>query len=288
MKGKFFWMQAFEAHPFSGNPCPVYLLPKPLEEVRMLAIAKEMNQSETAFVHREKGRIHARYFTCLEEIPMAGHPTLCTAKALVEAGWVEAGSRIGLHLPAGVYFCGADQNEAYMEQEPIASGNRLSKESAAELGGLNADDFFAPPQIFSTGTPMLMVPLKPGRLAGIHLNREVLTRLKAEMDFFSVHFFEWDEENRITQARHLGHDGEDSFTGSATGAMAAWLAAHGYVKDRFTALQGEFVGREGRADVKILSDSIRIQGRVRTLVSGEFNLDGLSGESEASRRSFQP
>src|ERR1044071_5693232 len=53
----------------------------------MLAIAKEMNLSETSFVWRmDDGRFRARYFTPAEEIPLAGHPTIATIYALVDSG----------------------------------------------------------------------------------------------------------------------------------------------------------------------------------------------------------
>jgi len=53
----------------------------------MLAIAREMNLSETSFVRRSDiADFGVRYFTPAEEIPLAGHPTIATAFALVDSG----------------------------------------------------------------------------------------------------------------------------------------------------------------------------------------------------------
>ena len=61
----------------------------------MLAIAKEMNLSETAFVWKKPdGHFRARYFTPAEEIPLAGHPTIATVYALVDSGTTDPARRL--------------------------------------------------------------------------------------------------------------------------------------------------------------------------------------------------
>ena len=59
----------------------------------MLAIAREMNLSETAFVRRSAiADFGARYFTPAEEIPLAGHPTIATTYALIDTGRLKLNS----------------------------------------------------------------------------------------------------------------------------------------------------------------------------------------------------
>ena len=58
-----------------------------LDDATRLAIAREMNLSETAFVVRsDVADFGARYFTPAEEIPLAGHPTIATVFALIDSG----------------------------------------------------------------------------------------------------------------------------------------------------------------------------------------------------------
>lgn len=81
-------VDAFTDTPYGGNPAAVCLLPRALPEAAMQAIAAEMNLSETAFVHpRDKdGTRRLRWFTPTTEVPLCGHATLATARALVEEG----------------------------------------------------------------------------------------------------------------------------------------------------------------------------------------------------------
>jgi trans-2,3-dihydro-3-hydroxyanthranilate isomerase len=80
-------VDAFTTRPLGGNPCAVVFDCADMDDACMLAIAREMNLSETAFVWKKPdGQFHARYFTPAEEIPLAGHPTIATIFALVETG----------------------------------------------------------------------------------------------------------------------------------------------------------------------------------------------------------
>ena len=67
-------VDAFTTYPLGGNPCAVLFDCADLSDESMLAIAKEMNLSETSFVwQKPDGHFRARYFTPADEIPLAGH-----------------------------------------------------------------------------------------------------------------------------------------------------------------------------------------------------------------------
>lgn len=77
----------FTDRKLSGNPLAVILDGDGLETEAMQAIAREMNLSETVFVHSPQASAHAarlRIFTPARELPFAGHPTVGTAIALAE------------------------------------------------------------------------------------------------------------------------------------------------------------------------------------------------------------
>jgi Phenazine biosynthesis-like protein len=99
-------VDAFTSQRLSGNPCAIVFDADDLDAPTMLAIAREMNLSETAFVRRSAvADVGARYFTTSEEIPLAGHPTIATIFALVESGRIQAVAErttITLELPAGI------------------------------------------------------------------------------------------------------------------------------------------------------------------------------------------
>ena len=71
---------------------------------------------------------------------------------------------------------------------------------------------------------------------------------------------------------------EDPFTGSATGAMAAYLWKHGLMaKDSFVAEQGHDMGRPGQATVTRVGPSdamtgIKVAGHGHVLMRGQVDL----------------
>lgn len=78
-------VDSFTDTPFKGNPAGVCVLKKALSNELMLAIAKELGLSETAFVILLENRQYAiRYFSPVMEIPLCGHATLASAKVLFE------------------------------------------------------------------------------------------------------------------------------------------------------------------------------------------------------------
>lgn len=89
MTRRFKQVDVFTTTPFKGNPLAVVLDAEGLSTGQMLAIARWTNLSETTFVlpaADPAADYRVRIFTTQEEFPFAGHPTLGTAHALLEAG----------------------------------------------------------------------------------------------------------------------------------------------------------------------------------------------------------
>src|SRR5438128_5994902 len=79
-------VDAFTDTPFRGNPAAVCVLPAPRDARWMQDVAREMNLSETAFLHREADEWSLRWFTPTVEVPLCGHATLASAHVLWEEG----------------------------------------------------------------------------------------------------------------------------------------------------------------------------------------------------------
>ena len=89
MTHRFKQIDVFTAVPFKGNPLAVILDADGLGDAQMQSIARWTNLSETTFVlpaTDPAADYRVRIFTTQEEFPFAGHPTLGTAHALLEAG----------------------------------------------------------------------------------------------------------------------------------------------------------------------------------------------------------
>jgi trans-2,3-dihydro-3-hydroxyanthranilate isomerase len=288
-------VDAFTSVPLQGNPCAVVFEADGLAAEQMLAIAREMNLSETAFVLRSgRADVRARYFTPAEEIPLAGHPTIATLYALVETGRLAPGdglATVQLELEAGIIpveveVAGGRARRLTMSQlapqflrtysaREVMAAFRLEPEAALPGALL---------QTVSTGTPQLMAPLRDHEaLRRAQIDVQTYRALKAAADFFSVHLFclQGFTPTGRTSARHLGVPPdtiEDPFTGSATGGMAAYLWRYGLLDEpRFVAEQGHWMERPGEALVEVVGpreaiSTVRVGGAAVAVAWGELAL----------------
>ena len=287
-------VDAFTTKPLCGNPCAVVFDCSDLGDEMMLAIAKEMNLSETSFVWRmDDGRFRARYFTPAEEIPLAGHPTIATIYALIDSGRLKLeGDTLKLPL---VLRDGPVEVEVFAKDhkvERIVMSQRkprfLSTYRGAEVlpaFGLDESDLLpkAVIQTVSTGTPQMMVLLKDLQsLRKASLDLEKYAALKHAGDFFSPHLFCLQGiENGATFARDFGLPPdtlEDPFTGSATGGMAAYLWHYGLIESpTFIAEQGHWMSRPGQAYVEVVGprddiQTVKVGGAAVTVLKGELTI----------------
>lgn len=295
-KFPFYWVDAFASKKLGGNPCAVVLNADSLSTDEMLAIAKEMNLSETAFViASEKADFAARYFTPHEELPFAGHHTIATGHALLQAGLiqkVESIKKISLELTAGIISVTIQQktnSSSRVEMRQLAPKflRTYDPQEILPIFGLSQEDLLPGNviQTVSTGSPILMIPLKNHEaLKRVnYVKVEAYLALKARSDFLWPHHFtvQGVTDEATTFARSLAtppNTFEDPFTGSATGCMAAYLWKYQIIPDRkFIAQQGHWLGRPGQAEVEILGDSkniegILVAGSAETIIIGELLL----------------
>ena len=286
-------LDAFTDTAFGGNPCAVVFDADELSARMMQQVARELNHSETAFLMgSERADCRARYFTPGEEIPLAGHPTVAAIYGLLATKRLDvtAGRRsMRLELQAGVVdieISGEPSARPLItmtqprpdflrvyEREEVAEAFSLSPEAIRED---------LPIVTVSTGTPQLMVPVTShDALRRARIRPHQYDEFRAFGDFFTAHLFvtQGITDNGATFARHFGVPPdwrEDSFTGSATGGMAAYLWAYEVLRSpRFTAEQGHWLDRPGYADVEVIGDrddihGVRVGGRAVEVMEGTF------------------
>jgi trans-2,3-dihydro-3-hydroxyanthranilate isomerase len=288
-------VDAFTDRPLGGNPCAILFDTDELDEATMLAIAKEMNLSEKAFVRRSAiADVGARYFTPAEEIPMAGHPTIATIFALVETGRLTLSGEyttFTLELPVGpipieVYAPAGRVERIVMTQKKPQFLTIHDPAQVMPAFGLTEADLLSgmPVQTVSTGTPQLMIPVRNHEvLRRIQLNIPLYSDLRATSDFFSPHLFCLGGATAAgdTFARHFGVPPdtlEDPFTGSATGGMAAYLWHYGLLdQPTFIAEQGHWLRRPGQATVEVIGPgdditTVKVGGQAVTIVRGALSM----------------
>ena len=94
-------VDAFTARPFAGNPAAVCVLPGPADEGWMRAVAREMNLSETAFLHAEQDGYRLRWLTPTVEAKLCGHATLASAHVLWATGRAAPGAELRFYTLSG-------------------------------------------------------------------------------------------------------------------------------------------------------------------------------------------
>lgn len=280
-------VDVFTAVPFKGNPVAVVLDAATLSTAQMQRIANWTNLSETTFVlpPTEPGADYqVRIFTPGAELPFAGHPTIGTAHALLEAGIVQAKDGILVQqCAAGLVRLTveqAGQGPAWIAFKlPPPSLTALDARQAAQLEAiLGADlEVNVVPYLVDVGARWVVAQLTSAR--AVLACEPDLQRMKAQ-----------DIQGRHTGVVVFGpHDpgsgtaielrafapahgvNEDPVCGSGAGAVAAYLRHTGQLgtfgRD-LLATQGEMVGRAGVLRLSILEDVIRIGGNALTCVDG--------------------
>lgn len=288
----FDWVDAFTDRPFGGNGCAVVHDAGALTAETCMAYVRETSLVECTFVGpSDVADARVRYFLASREIPFAGHPTVATVVSLVRRG-VVIGPRMVLETGAGLISVEVEDGPAprvTMTQIAPEFGPELPPDLIAAVGGLDTADIIGSPQLVSTGLPFCVTVLRDhAALRRLHLDEGALARLAAHLGHADTDLMEpfWVTLNGATPAGDTfsrllitpPSPPEDAFTGSATGAMAAYLWHHGLIdQPRFTAEQGHWMNRPGQAQVEVLGPpdaitGVRVSGRGRVIMSGTLHL----------------
>ena len=113
-------VDAFTSTPFGGNPAAVCLLDAPADESWMQLVAREMNLSETAFLHRQDDGFSLRWFTPEVEVELCGHATLASAHVLFEEGLLGPAETARFTTRSGALFARRDGTRIALEPPTLA------------------------------------------------------------------------------------------------------------------------------------------------------------------------
>jgi PhzF family phenazine biosynthesis protein len=258
-------VDSFTTEKFKGNPAGVVLNADGLTDQEMLSIARELNNSETAFVFQPDGPDHEvriRYFTPILEVPVCGHATIAAhyVRAVVnrlEAGTIFHKIAIGV-LPVEVVKEDSDYS-VVMTQGNIEFSEPFTAEVRDRIMhslGLSPEqlDPRCPVQIVSTGHSKVLIGIRSRTILD-HLqpDHHALAGLSAEIGCNGYFVFTLDSEDEgiLSHGRMfapaIGID-EDPVTGNANGPLGAYLVRHGLAGQHsssftFQAEQGTAIGR---------------------------------------------
>lgn len=270
-------VDVFTSTPYNGNPLAVIMDARDLSDEQMQAIARWTNLSETTFVlppTDEAADYRVRIFTPDTEFPFAGHPTLGTAHALLEAGVaLKTPGQIVQECGLGLVRVKISDDGALAFAAPEATLTPFS--DAPITSALNSDSLEEqlPVMIADMGIRWLLVPMTSAE-AVLAVKPDVVefARLvrKANVDGV-VPFGPLAGENEQYEVRGLlieqGALTEDPVTGSANACLARYLQARGVELD-YRVRQGTAMQRAGRLSVTYAADGVWIGGQTVTVIDG--------------------
>ena len=301
MKLRVYQVDSFTKELFRGNPAGVVTNADGLDENIMQAIARELNNSETAFIFNEGGEgydVEVRFFTPTREVPICGHATIGAHYVYAKERGLSSGT-IAQKTKAGILpveiVPEEDDLRIVMTQAGIEFGAVLDGDrKAALLRGLDIDpadlDASLPIQIVSTGHSKVMVPLlRRARLDSIGIDDALLSGLSAEIgcNGFFAFTFDSGEPGVLTSGRMFAPAigiREDPVTGNANGPLGAYLTRYGRLEASdegisFDIKQGEAIGRKGYMRVHVFSKGgepwlVKISGNARIAFRTTISIEG--------------
>ena len=279
MNHRFFTLDVFTTTRFQGNPLAVITDGDGLSNDQMLAIAREMNLSETVFVQKpsdDRALARLRIFTTKEELKLAGHPVIGTWFLLAELGVVpaqEGGVHILQQTGAGIlpvesrFKDGRPLRVTMTQKEAAFKPPKIQKKQLAAALGLAPKDFDPKlePEFVSTGIFNLMVPLRNRAvLAKIQMNMVELARLFGKQGAIAYCFAMGNSHLAYARGMMPWELYEDAATGSAAGSLGAYLVKHAKLgaAQTLSVTQGVEMGRPSQIEVEVTQSGRKLTPRV--------------------------
>jgi trans-2,3-dihydro-3-hydroxyanthranilate isomerase len=320
-KYHFIQLDVFTDRAFCGNPLAVFPQAEGLDDEEMQKIAREMNLSETVFVLKPEDKPEVepetqlstnkvlrrlRIFTPTRELPFAGHPIVGTWNALAHEGlvpvpqggngWTRIYHEIGIGiLPVDVEFRDGAPLQVIMTQGKPGLGSEIDdgheQADVARALGLAREDLdeSLPIQVISTGLPSLAVPIRSlADLRHCRVNATLLADVYNRAGATACYAFTRETieiGSARAHARMFAPDdniAEDPATGSAAGALGAYLVYHRAIgieadngRFRFTIEQGDFINRPSRINIEVAGvpgavEEVRVGGPSVVVMRGEL------------------
>jgi PhzF family phenazine biosynthesis protein len=283
-------VDVFTATPYRGNPLAVVLDGSGLSVAEMQHFTNWTNLSECTFLlpPSDEGRAagadyRVRIFCPGRELPFAGHPTLGSCHAWLEAGGVPRGENVVQECGVGLVKLKRDGQRLAFAAPPLIKSGPLPEEDVALIArglGVARSDITAHAWcdngpnwrgvMLQSAEQVLALRPDGAVLAGLDIG-VVGPRGKVGV----VGAREEHDTQFEVRAFFPGNNGlcEDPVTGSLNAALAQWLIGAGLAPDRYVAAQGTALAREGRVFIqRDANGTIWVGGQSVTCIHGHVTL----------------
>ena len=295
-------IDVFTATPYQGNPVAVVLHGDGLSDTQMASFARWTNLSETTFVlppTRPSADYRLRIFTPGGELPFAGHPTLGSCHAWLEAGGVSKAKDVVVQecakglitirrdaVSARLAFAAPEltrtaPSPVMLAQVASALGIKAAQITAAQLLdngpvwlGLLLDSPETVLQIMPNHQELAKLGVKVG-VAGMYqrVASPLIARANREAKAFTQAAATAAPDLEVRAfAASIGIN-EDPVTGSLNASLAQWLMLDAIMPAHYTAAQGVCVQRAGRVDLqRDAQGQVWVGGQSVTCIDGQVTL----------------
>jgi PhzF family phenazine biosynthesis protein len=270
-------VDVFSPAPLLGNPVAVVHDADDLDDAQMQQFAQWTNLSETTFLltpTTDEADYRLRIFTPSRELPFAGHPTLGSAHAWLEAGGTPKRSDIVQECSAGLVTIRQGERLAFEAPPLIRSG----PVEAADLATITRALRIEPSQVVDSQ----WVDNGPGWVGVLLADaREVLALRPDQSAFAGLEigvvgpWTDGGSDADVEVRAFVPGDGigEDPVTGSLNASLGQWLAGS-RLAEQYVAAQGTAIGRAGRVHVRREGTTVWVGGDTRTTLRGEAEVGG--------------
>lgn len=277
MKRRFQQLDVFSATPYRGNPLAVVLDAQGLSTQAMQRYTDWANLSECSFLlpPTQPGADYAvRIFSPGRELPFAGHPTLGSCQAWLNAGGRPQGEHIVQECGVGLVRLRRDGTRLAFAAPPLRRSGPLSE---AELARLVAALRLQPADVLAAawcdnGPPWQGLLLRSAaQVLALQPDRAALQGL--DVGVIGAHPSTADVAYEVRAFFSTAHGvAEDPVTGSLNAALAQWLVGAGLAPERYVAAQGTVLGRAGRVHVALDGGQLWVGGHSVLCIEGTVEL----------------
>jgi PhzF family phenazine biosynthesis protein len=269
-------VDVFTETPYFGNPLAVVLGADGLTAEQMQRFANWTNLSETTFVlppQDGSADYRVRIFTTARELPFAGHPTLGTCHAWLEAGGVPRTPGVVIQeCGAGLVPIRRDSDSLAFAAPALLRGGPVDEDLAVHLAEVLG---IARAEIVD----LQWADNGPGWVAVLLASADAVLAVRpgpTDVDLGVAGPYPAGSPAAFEVRTFIPADGsiiEDPVTGSFNASLAQWLLSTGRAAAPYLASQGTALGRRGRVRISQDADgTIWVGGATVTCVSGTVDL----------------
>ncbi|MBN2977064.1 phenazine biosynthesis protein PhzF [Pseudomonas fluorescens] len=272
-------LDVFSRVPLKGNPLAVVLGADSLSDQQMADFANWTNLSETTFLltpRDPRADYRVRIFTTVQELPFAGHPTLGSCHAWLQAGGVPQGEEIIQECEIGLVRIRRQGDGLAFIAPPLLRAGPVEDDVLERVcQALNlAPGAIVRSQWVDNGAGWLAVMLAD-RQAVLDLQPDYAQLLGLAVGVVAPCDPARDEVDADFEVRgFIAGDGapEDPATGSLNAGVAQWLLGEGLAPECYVVSQGTAMGRAGRIHIERQGKEIWVGGAVAVCIEGCLQL----------------